>query len=233
MIKILFGILSTHERDGWHHPTITQFFSDLAHTGGQDVGWNIVPIHQFIPAAAGRNVFCYQAKDTDCDWLCMIDNDMTLPPNLLDAVKKAPVDADVVCPTFYMWDQTKLRCTLCWGTPLNAEESKMDRVVKAFAPGYHELTKCGTGVLFIKPHVFRKMEYPYFRYTYDEHAGMTGTEDIQFCYAAREKGFKIYGTTEVKVGHNKTVDLLKMWEWLEIEKKANIPLDSRLAAVAK
>ena len=214
MIKILFGILSTHERDGWHHPTITQFFSDMAHNN-QDIGWNIVPIHQFIPAGGGRNVFCKQAADTDADWICMIDNDMTLPQNLCDAVRNAPADADIVCPQFYMWNQTELKLTLCWGVPTTAEEKKANNAVRRFEPGYHLLEKCGTGVIFIKPKIFKELAFPYFHYLYDESGCMTGTEDIQFVQAALRKGFKVYGTTYVKVGHNKTVDLQRMWEWGE------------------
>lgn len=229
MLKVLFGILSTHERDGWHHPTITQFFSDLAHIP-QDVGWNIIPVHNFIPAAGGRNTFCHQTKDTDTDWLCMIDNDMSLPANLLDAVKNAPEDADIVCPQFYMWNQTTLKLTLCWGMELSEEESKRDEVRRHIEPGYHRLTKCGTGVIFIKPKVFQAMDFPYFRYTYDTTVNQTGTEDIQFCLAAAEKGFKIYGTTAVRVGHNKTVDLLRFSEWMEQEQKNALDMAQNLVA---
>ena len=209
--KIAFAVLSTYERGGWIHPSILQFFCELPFKTGY--AFRMIPIHNFIPAASGRNVFCKAMKDNDADWICMIDNDMSMPDNLLDAVKDAPADADIVCPTFYMWDQTNLNLTLCWGM-----DNVPTGVVSHMAPGYHELTKCGTGVIFIKPKVFREMEYPYFRYVNNGDGSMTGTEDIQFCLDARAKGFKIYGCTQVKVGHYHSVELGSLWDWYDRRK---------------
>lgn len=210
-LKIVFAVLSHYEREGWIHPSILQFFCDLPFK--KEYAFRTVPVHNFKPAAAGRNLFCKQMKDVETDWVCMIDNDMHLPDNLLDAIKDAPKDADVVCPTFYMWNQGELKLTLCWGM-----DNASDGYVARLEPGYHELTKCGTGVIFIRPYVFKALEYPYFRYIYNADAGMEGTEDIQFCLAARQKGFKIYGTTLVKVGHYHSVELGTMWDWYEQRK---------------
>jgi hypothetical protein len=206
-IKIAFAVLSVYERNGWIHPSILQYFCDLPFKPGY--AFRMIPVHNFHPAAAGRNVFCKAMKDNEADWLCMVDNDMALPDNLLDTLKDAPADADIIVPTFYMWDQGSLKLTLCWG---------MENVESGYArltPGFHELTKCGTGVIFIKPHVLRAMEYPYFKYVYNGDCGLEGTEDIQFCLQARAKGFKIYGSTAVKVGHYHSVDIGTMFDWAE------------------
>jgi hypothetical protein len=209
-VKIVFGVLSTYERNGWHHPSITQFFADLPFQTGY--AFRMIPVNNFQPAASGRNIFCRNFKDADADWLCMIDNDMHIPANLLDAVKDAPADAGIVAPVFYLWDQTKNKLVLCWGVD---QEPEKIGVLGKFEPGYHELTKCGTGVIFIRPSVLREMPYPYFKYVYNADQGMTGTEDIQFCMAAREKGLKIYGNTAVKVGHYHNVELSSLWKWAE------------------
>lgn len=208
--KVVFGILSTYERNGWHHPSITQFFADLPFKTG--FGFRVIPIHNFVPAAAGRNVFCRETKDTDADWICMIDNDMAVPPNLLDTVTDVPTDAGIVVPAFYLWDQTLANLTLCWG--VDGDDGRA-RAVAKFGPGFHELSKCGTGVIFIRPAVFRELPYPYFTYLYNADQGMAGTEDIQFTLRAREKGFKIYGNASVNVGHYHSVELSMLWKWLE------------------
>ncbi len=210
-VKLLFGVLSQYERGGWIHPSILQFFCDIPFKKGY--AFRMVPIHNFIPAASGRNLFAKQVKDGDMDWICMIDNDMALPENFLDTLKDVPADASIVVPTFYMWNQFELKLTLCWGMD-NATEG----VVAKLAPGFHELTKCGTGAIFIKPEVFRALEYPYFTYLHNEDGSMYGTEDIQFCLRAREKGFKIYGNSSLKVGHYHSVELSSMWDWYETRK---------------
>src|SRR6266704_1614186 len=209
MLKIVFGVLSTYERNGWHHPSITQFFADLPFQTGY--AFRMIPVNNFQPAASGRNVFCKNFKDADADWICMIDNDMSIPANLIDVVNDAPADAGIVVPEFYLWDQTKSKLVLCWGID-NAPEGKG---VKAFGPGFHELSKCGTGVIFIRPHVLRQVPYPYFKYLYNADQGMDGTEDIQFCLSARKLGLKIYGNNAVKVGHYHSVELSSMWKWAE------------------
>lgn len=219
-IKIAFAVLSTYERGGWIHPSILQFFCDLPFKTGY--AFRMIPVHNFLPAASGRNVFCKAMKDNDADWICMVDNDMAMPENLLDAVKDAPADADIVCPTFYMWAQNDLKLTLCWGM-----DGVPTGIVSKLGPGYHELTKCGTGVIFIKPKVFRALEYPYFRYLHNEDGSMTGTEDIQFCLNARKAGFKIYGTTAVKVGHYHSVELGSLWDWYD-QRKAQVEAEKVL-----
>jgi len=205
-LKIIFGVLSQYEREGWIHPSIHQFFCDLPFATG--MAPRVVPIHNFRPAAAGRNVFGKHVKDADADWVCMIDNDMHIGSNLLDTLKDVPKDADIVVPVFYAWIQNTLSNKLCWG--LNQPDG-----LSKLAPGFHEIPKCGTGVIFIKPEVFKGLDYPYFTYTYNADGGIEGTEDIQFCLRAREKGFKIYGNADVKVGHYHSVELGSMWAWRE------------------
>lgn len=209
-VKIVFGILSTYERNGWHHPSITQFFADIPFRTG--IAYRVMPLHNFVPAAAGRNVFCRDLRNSDADWLCMIDNDMTMPTNLLDTVQDAPADAGIVVPAFYLWDQTTSNLTLCWG--LEGDDGK-NKSTARFEPGFYELSKCGTGVIFIRPALLRAMDYPYFTYLYNADQGMAGTEDIQFALKAREKGFKIYGKAGVNVGHYHNVELSTLWKWAE------------------
>src|SRR5215831_14130348 len=110
--KFVFGVLSVYERGGWHHPSITQFFADIPFLTGH--AFRMINVSNFVPAASGRNVFCKNLKDTDADWLCMIDNDMNLPATLMDTVKDAPADAGIVVPAFYMWDQSAKKVILCW-----------------------------------------------------------------------------------------------------------------------
>jgi hypothetical protein len=218
--KLIFGILSTYERNGWHHPSITQFFAEMPmRIGG---AYPVVGIANFIPAASGRNIFCRNYKDRGLDWICMIDNDMVVPDNFLDTLKDAPEDADIVVPAFYIWSQAELKCTLCWGwddAPTGAGPAHLP-------PGFKELTKAGTGAIFIRPRVFQGMPYPYFKYQWNEDQGLAATEDIPFCLEARELGFKIYGNPSVVVGHYHSVELSSMFPWAEKLYNKNKVLDT-------
>jgi len=204
VLKVLFAVFSTYERHGWVHPSIPEFFEILRLRN--DIAFRVVPVHNFNPAAAGRNVFCKQNKFSESDWICKIDNDMLIHEKVIDLVKNAPADADIIGAHYYMWTQGTLDLKLCWG--MTDEEA-------AKPPGWKELTKCGTGVIFIRPRVFQEMEYPYFTYTYDQDGQLVSSEDIQFTLRARAQGFKIYGDDRIRVGHFHSVELGSMWDWYQ------------------
>ena len=205
-IKILACILTTYERNGWLTKEIGEWLANLAILN-EGYASRVIFAHNFIPAASARNTFCRQMKDSDCDWLLMLDNDMAPPPNLFDAVKDAPADAGIVAPAFYMWDNGKSKLTLCWG--MDKEPERVNGCGK-FAPGFHELSTCGTGAIFIRPSILEKIKYPYFSYLMNDDEGMQGTEDIQFCLKARMAGVKIYGNASIAVGHFHSVNLTTM-----------------------
>lgn len=215
--NIILGVLVTYERNGWPHPDILRFIADMPFTLG--VAMPVKILNNFVPAAAARNLFCRANKSLKADWIAMIDNDMAPPANLFDSVKDAPEDAGVVVPAFYIWNGTEKKLTLCWG--LDVPPSKDGNTYGRFGPGYHEISKCGTGAIFIRPWVFEKIAYPYFSYIYNEDCGMDGTEDIEFCRRVREKGIKIYGNANVKVGHYHSVDLNAIAERLFTVDKGN------------
>ena len=72
-----------------------------------------------------------------------------------------------------------------------------------------EVGFCGYAFLLVRKGVFEAMEYPWFRYTPQEHAGQKSgpSEDIGWCIRAREAGFKVWMHPGVKVTHNKELCL--------------------------
>ncbi len=216
-IKILIGLLSTYERGGWIHPDLCKFLADLSLLPGYAT--RVISLHNFQPAAAARNKFCQQTKDAEVDWLMMIDNDMAPAMNLLDTVKNAPEDADVMVPVFYMWDGVNAKLKLCWGMELDNKKNYAVGNEERFkmTPGLHELTKCGTGAVFIRPRILHKLPYPYFTYLYNVDAGMDGTEDIQFCNRVMAAGGKIYGNADITVGHYHSVELARLSHMIALD----------------
>jgi hypothetical protein len=208
--KILIAILTTYERQGWPTKDLADWLANLRCNA--NYAWQHTFCHNFIPAAGARNTICDSFKDCGADWILMIDNDMSPPMNLLDAIKDAPADAMVVVPKFFLWDETNLSLKLCWGWDEDAAGG--DCAPKDPATGkvrieskYYPLFKCGTGAIFVRPEVFQKIPAPWFFYTYDEMKNMTATEDINFCLKLREHGMKIYGYGGMTVGHHHTVNL--------------------------
>lgn len=208
--KVLVATLTTHERTGWPHKSIMEWFQGIPmREKDHDFAVGLATMHNYVPAASARNNACQVFKShPDMEWLCFIDNDMVIPDNLLDTIRDVPKDAAVVVPVFYLWDETNHipNLTLCWGT----EKQTNSRNELLGTPDLKELMKAGTGVMFIRRSVVETIPEPWFWYTYGEDQGMRGTEDINFCMKVRGYGLKIYGNPKVEIGHYKSVDLLKL-----------------------
>lgn len=206
--KILICVLCHYERSGWIQPGLMDFLVGLKYN--MNYATHMVKAFNFIPAAAARNYFADQARlaDPQPDWVLMLDNDMEPPDNLLDTIKDAPVDASIIVPKFHLWDANNLTTKLCWGLDDKYAEKLSDgRMGIKLEKKYYDLNKCGTGAIFIKPDVFKKVSSPWFEYKYDKLGGMIGTEDISFCEKILAHGLKIYGYGGIEVKHHHTVEL--------------------------
>lgn len=217
--KILVCVFTTYERNGWMCHELAQWTEGLRFE--KKYLTSVTHAHNFSPAAGARNFLCRQVKEQDPalkpDWILMLDNDMVPPENLLSTIDRAPDDAGVVVPRFYMWDQAKQSVILCWGMdPKDAPENSVGSQIFTVAPGkFYPLTKAGTGAMFFRPALLDELEPPYFSYTYNSDGVMTGTEDINFCVkqVANTK-WKIYGNSDVEVGHFHNVNLALLARWL-------------------
>ena len=59
----------------------------------------------------------------------------------------------------------------------------------------------GTGCILIRTSVFLDLEEPYFEFKYNERGEVIMGEDISFCKAAGEAGYKIFVDCDAKIGH--------------------------------
>lgn len=213
--NILMHVLTMHERNGWVCPYLAKWITDQTYDQflrafhGKPLEYSLMVDykHNFMPAASARNFIGEQSigSPPTLDWVCMIDNDMAPQPNLLDSVKDAPADADIIVPRFSMWDEAKFSVTLCWGMDdlkaIKKPDGREYYKFEAGEKGFYPLTKAGTGCIFIRPRVFEKIEPPYFWYPKNKHEGNEGTEDICFTKKVIAAGMKIYGNAGVMVGH--------------------------------
>lgn len=224
--KILICRFTTYERNGWPSHELSQWLEDLRME--RRYLTSITRAHNFSPAAGARNYLLNEVKKMPKherpDWILMIDNDMVPCENLLSTIDHAPEDAGVVVPRFYMWDPQKQSVILCWGMDTkDAPEIDGTQIFRVEPDKYYELTKCGTGAMFIRPDMLDEMILPFFQYSYNQLGCMTGTEDIWFCQNRVAKtSYKIYGCSNVEVGHYHNVDLALLAKWLysqEVKRK--------------
>lgn len=227
-MRFLVTVFSVHERTGWIHPVLTEFLCNAPFSSGHQIA--TARVHNHVPAAAGRNFVGKRIAEMDDelpDWVLMLDNDMCPPDNLLETVVGAPEDAAIVVPQMHMWDESKPNVILCWG--MDGEEGQKSEL-HLDDKKFHELSKCGTGAIFIRPEVFKKLEMPFFWYPYNALQGIEGTEDITFCKKVKEAGYKIYGNKDVVVGHYHNCNLAVVAQLVMQERKKAFDLGVKQAA---
>src|SRR5258707_15587933 len=100
--SVFMSILSTSERDGWLAPGLLGFVMGLSNSGSAGRQIRVELMYNVHPVDAARNTIAKNFLDSDCEWLCMIDNDMTPPPNLLELLDRAGEQMDILVPKFHV-----------------------------------------------------------------------------------------------------------------------------------
>lgn len=146
--------------------------------------------------ATARNAIAKEAIEYSFDYVLMIDSDVVVPNNTLDLMLEPGADIVLgLCPR----KNTNIgRVEIYKDTCPDYTDFYTYKTL----PDKHRLEIKGGGLAcaLIRTDVFRKLEYPYFRYV--EYAnGSSLSEDLFFCGKAREAGYQIYADTRVRCGH--------------------------------
>lgn len=133
------------------------------------------------------------------DWLLFLDDDHVYEDNAL--LRMLDRDVDIVtalyCRRYPPFDPVVFNSVAgiegkseLWTWEGLSEES-----------GLLEVAGCGAGALLVRRKVFEAMEPPYFRVGGSDWKSDVIGEDVNFCVAAREKGFKVYVDLEILFAH--------------------------------
>ena len=177
--------------------------------GKYKVRWNVGG--PGVRIAAVRNSAAMIAIRKQADYLLFIDDDMLVPPNILELLLEP--DLPIVSPIFFRSgdDNAPLAYDIGPGGVgvRNMRDYPVDQLFEA--PG-----GCGTGVMLIKREVLEAIEWPLFYYPPSPMSGM----DLEFCRRAREKGFPTYCDSRILVEQMDNPQPVGAKQWQE-RKEAN------------
>lgn len=149
----------------------------------------------FTPIA--RNEAARFALDQGCDYLYMIDDDMTCPNDLFERLYAH--DVDIIAPLAFTrnFPHHPVIYDIKEGTdPVTRSAYFINHHVDSYKKD--SLIQCdavGFGSVLIKIGVLKNMSDPYFM------ASPNTGEDISFCHYARKCGAKVFVDTSIKLGH--------------------------------
>ncbi len=203
--SVFIFVLCGAERDGWIVPGLLGFLMGLRNSGPtvrREISLELM--YNVRPVDAARNAIAKKFLASECEWLCMIDNDMLPHPNLLEILDRAGEHMDILVPKFYVTlnvlrgqSAPQLDVGIGW-QPMNGK----------LEPGeWSELSLASSGTMLVRRAAFERMEKPFFRFVYDEEGRVQECEDLFFCRKAREAGLSIWGNQSIYVEHFKTLPL--------------------------
>ncbi len=147
---VMLASITSFERNGWPSPAVMNWVFQTCENFRHRIPLSFVPLHEYSPLAAARNVAGKKAIELGCEWLLMVDNDMKPHPQTLDMILEADESMDILVPIFHRWDGDKREAQLCW-SPVESLESNND-TLNVNGRTWIPLHRCGSGVIAIRPH---------------------------------------------------------------------------------
>lgn len=173
--------------------------------------------------ATARNRIAQMSMDLGTDYVLMVDNDVTLPKDVLKSLLDDPVD---VCLGYYAHrDRDNIyrgRVSVCrlkdqsgkpyYNYPLESEYTAQEmldfRVIEKHKIAIHG---GGMGCALIRTDVFRRIQYPWYDWVNynDSNRGML-SEDLYFCEQCKAARIPIHTDSRAGCGH-----MLRRVQWPE------------------
>lgn len=170
--------------------------------------------------AEARSMLVDAFANTHCDWLWMVDDDMTFQPDVLDRLIEAahPTERPMVGALCFIGGEgSRVRPTLYNFT---SEDGDMEHVMDYPPDTLVKIGSTGAACVLIHRSVFaamkakygvlpdgRKNAYPWFQEgLVNKHGGPYG-EDAAFFMKASALGFQLHVHTGIKCGHLKTYEV--------------------------
>jgi len=167
------------------------------HTNGRNYEVKIY-IEQSTVIDRARNTLTKRALDDGCDYIMFIDADMILPPNTIDEL--IDMNLPIVSGLYFTKGKPYL--------PVARIKKNEDDIDHKFLEDFefNEVIKVagvGLGCCLIKAEVFNSIEYPYFKFEWQEIKGKLHqiAEDLYFCDKVKKSGYDTYLNTGIVCGH--------------------------------
>lgn len=178
---------------------------------GHDVRFDFV---RGYDCATARNRIAQMAIDTGVDYVLMVDNDVTLPGDMLWIMLDNPVD---ICLGYYAHRSTDNRYTgrtsVCklkdasgstyYNYPLESEYTAEEiKQLQANGETKIRIHGGGMGCALIRTEVFKHLHYPWYDWVNygDDNRGML-SEDLYFCEQCKAAGIPVYTDARAACGH--------------------------------
>jgi len=167
----------------------------------------ILPLKGRRPVTVARNQLIKDFLESPlfqkCEYLLMIDSDMSGPPNLLEL---ALFNKPIIGALTFMVKEGRIV-----PLALKRQGRGYSNITPLAANELVEVDATGTGCLMIRRDVFALLEKPYFEYLLDDEGLVQMGNDFYFCMKAKRAEIPIHVHTGYVTAHDQTVDIADLY----------------------
>lgn len=147
------------------------------------------------PVDRVRNQLVGMALEQESDYIMFIDSDVLLPTGAVDNL--LDMNVDIASGLYFAKNKPHLPVARIKkdGKHFFLEDIEFNKII--------EVDGAGLGCCLIKTKIFKEIDYPWFKFTWDSWKGKEFqlAEDLYFFDKVREKNYKIYLNTGIVCGH--------------------------------
>ncbi len=177
-----------------------------------------------------RSAYVKQFLATDCDLMWFLDSDIVPSERVLELITKHYDKWEVAGAPYPVWmSQAGYE-----GPQITYTVYKSMGEGKGLSPapipeqGIDFVDGIATGCIFIKRHVFEKLQEPYFEFKYDTSTReIIEGEDLGFCLKVNKLGYKFFIDYSMICHHFKKVSLLDVSNYVEMKKQEVLEISDR------
>lgn len=130
------------------------------------------------------------------DYLMCVDSDIVLPVDCLEKMLLA--NKDIISGLYIQRIPDTQILEVYLDAPNGARNATLEEIQDT---PLAKVSACGMGCCLINSNVLRTMQYPHFVYKSALNHAYTFSEDIYFCFKARELGFEVWADTTIRCEH--------------------------------
>ena len=184
------------------------------------------------PVDKARNELVHYALSNDADFILFLDADNLFTDTVIDRLFKVMVEekADLVTSIYFQKGKpyNPLLREYKYGGYFTIENPPLGKIIK--------VDGCGLGCCLIKTEVFKKLKYPWFKFSYEEWAGkeIQLSEDLYFCREMMRAGMKMVCDTGMISSHmGATVEAEEYMSFAKIRQSVKDELEELMIDLEK
>lgn len=171
------------------------------------------------PISNNRNTIVQKFLENDYDILGMLDSDMCPLKNPIDLLN---YDKDVIGAVYPGWGNNGIRFHVYKFGSNYPDKIEFKQYQPEEREGLKKIDAIGTGCIFIKRHVLKKIKKP-FEDIFDENGCLITNDDLAFSHKCKQAKVEIWTHWDYVCSHYKTVDLLKVADLIMEAAQTGIP----------